>query len=311
MIWTLIFEWYVVRCGSKNGHKKRDMCSKEIGLCSKCTNYSSRLNSQSGRPIWLVDEELFWGTIWICKSSLANCVFHIRGQVGAERKVAKQQTCTLHSPCQQRHAEFETLRCLETGRSGVFWKCATHQWVWTCFFEIALSLLYSWLKGKDWAEVSTEGFCIFLNRVDAGGVGGVGNSSSGGFENERRAGDQVVPEAHAGCGIWTETMKTKRFRRSKKDRIVLVVVVVHCEQLLEYGVNMIVFNDLPRLIYNNRWPHSLPPAACGSSWSRAWNDAMVREFRYCSMQIGCSWTNWTLKVVWGSDGCWAAEIKGG
>ena len=26
-----MFEWCVVRCGSKNGHQK-DMCSKEIGL---------------------------------------------------------------------------------------------------------------------------------------------------------------------------------------------------------------------------------------------------------------------------------------
>ena len=25
------FEWYMVRCGSKNGHQK-DMCFKEIGL---------------------------------------------------------------------------------------------------------------------------------------------------------------------------------------------------------------------------------------------------------------------------------------
>ena len=31
MIWTPICVWYVVRCGSKNGHQK-DMCSKVIGL---------------------------------------------------------------------------------------------------------------------------------------------------------------------------------------------------------------------------------------------------------------------------------------
>ena len=30
--WTPIFEWYVVRCGSKNGHQKGIMCFKEIGL---------------------------------------------------------------------------------------------------------------------------------------------------------------------------------------------------------------------------------------------------------------------------------------
>ena len=29
--WTPIFEWCVVRCGSKNGYQK-DMCLKEIGL---------------------------------------------------------------------------------------------------------------------------------------------------------------------------------------------------------------------------------------------------------------------------------------
>ena len=32
IIWTLIFEWYVVRSGSKNGHQKGLMCLKEIGL---------------------------------------------------------------------------------------------------------------------------------------------------------------------------------------------------------------------------------------------------------------------------------------
>ena len=29
--WTPLFEWYVVRCSSKNGDQK-DMCLKEIGL---------------------------------------------------------------------------------------------------------------------------------------------------------------------------------------------------------------------------------------------------------------------------------------
>ena len=29
---TLVFEWCVVRCGSKNGHQKGIMCFKEIGL---------------------------------------------------------------------------------------------------------------------------------------------------------------------------------------------------------------------------------------------------------------------------------------
>ena len=33
IIWTPIFEWYVVRCGSKNGHQT-DKCF-EIGLCTQ------------------------------------------------------------------------------------------------------------------------------------------------------------------------------------------------------------------------------------------------------------------------------------
>ena len=32
-MWTSIFEWSEVMCGSRNGHQK-DMCSKEIGLCA-------------------------------------------------------------------------------------------------------------------------------------------------------------------------------------------------------------------------------------------------------------------------------------
>ena len=31
IMWTLIFKWYVVRGGSKNGHQK-DTCSNKIGL---------------------------------------------------------------------------------------------------------------------------------------------------------------------------------------------------------------------------------------------------------------------------------------
>ena len=32
IIWTPIFEWYVVRCGFKNRYQKGIMCLKEIGL---------------------------------------------------------------------------------------------------------------------------------------------------------------------------------------------------------------------------------------------------------------------------------------
>ena len=34
IIWTPIFEWYVVRCGSKNGQQIY-ICSKQIGLCAQ------------------------------------------------------------------------------------------------------------------------------------------------------------------------------------------------------------------------------------------------------------------------------------
>ena len=34
IIWTPIFEWYVVRCGSKNRHPIH-MCLKEIGPCAQ------------------------------------------------------------------------------------------------------------------------------------------------------------------------------------------------------------------------------------------------------------------------------------
>ena len=33
-IWTPIFEWYVVRSGSKNGHQK-DLCLKETRTCAQ------------------------------------------------------------------------------------------------------------------------------------------------------------------------------------------------------------------------------------------------------------------------------------
>lgn len=33
IMWTPIIEWFIVRCGSKNGYQK-DMCLKVIGLCA-------------------------------------------------------------------------------------------------------------------------------------------------------------------------------------------------------------------------------------------------------------------------------------
>ena len=47
LIWTPVFEWYVARCRSKNGHQK-DMRIKEIGLRAQNmpTILGSRLNRQ-------------------------------------------------------------------------------------------------------------------------------------------------------------------------------------------------------------------------------------------------------------------------
>jgi hypothetical protein len=33
IIWTYVFEWYVIRCGFEDGHQKHIMGSLEIGLC--------------------------------------------------------------------------------------------------------------------------------------------------------------------------------------------------------------------------------------------------------------------------------------
>ena len=45
IIWTPLFEWYLVMCGSKNGHQKY-MCLKEIGLCAQHVLNHSSLNDQ-------------------------------------------------------------------------------------------------------------------------------------------------------------------------------------------------------------------------------------------------------------------------
>ena len=45
IIWTPMFERYVVNYGPKNGHQK-DMCWKEMGVCAQKHANHSRLNSQ-------------------------------------------------------------------------------------------------------------------------------------------------------------------------------------------------------------------------------------------------------------------------
>ena len=49
IILTLIFEWYVIKCGSKNGHQK-DTCLKEIGLSAQnmLTIVGSMINTNKG-----------------------------------------------------------------------------------------------------------------------------------------------------------------------------------------------------------------------------------------------------------------------
>ena len=42
--WTPIPKWYVVTCGSKNGHQKYTCLTKKLTICSKYVNHS-RLNS--------------------------------------------------------------------------------------------------------------------------------------------------------------------------------------------------------------------------------------------------------------------------
>ena len=52
-IWTLTYERYVIKCGSKNHHQK-DMCLNGIGLCARNIACHSWFNSQhdQGIPIW-------------------------------------------------------------------------------------------------------------------------------------------------------------------------------------------------------------------------------------------------------------------
>ena len=58
IIWTPIFEWYVVRCGSKKGHQEV-MCLKEIGLRSIVKVIHSKINIIRG-PVWPLNEhEIF------------------------------------------------------------------------------------------------------------------------------------------------------------------------------------------------------------------------------------------------------------
>ena len=43
--WTLVFEWYVARCGSKNGHHK-GMCFERNWIMGSKYVHHSRFNSQ-------------------------------------------------------------------------------------------------------------------------------------------------------------------------------------------------------------------------------------------------------------------------
>ena len=97
-----IFEWYVVRCGSKNGHQN-DVSKRHCTMCSRNDNHS-RLNRQhnwrdvyghlmSTRIFTLIIKKIFkWAPkvmrkvatalIWICWPSHTNRVFRILIGVG-------------------------------------------------------------------------------------------------------------------------------------------------------------------------------------------------------------------------------------
>ena len=63
VMWTLVFEWYVVKCRSKNGHQK-DMCVEKIGPHAGNMLNHSRLDGQCDwrnyTTTWWARESSFW-----------------------------------------------------------------------------------------------------------------------------------------------------------------------------------------------------------------------------------------------------------
>ena len=94
----IIFEWCVIRCGSRNRSQKDIMCWKEIGLSSEYIwgNLCDLLRRQRNFTLWMnkmflralnIMRKVAKALTWICQSSCANHVFHILREVGAELKV--------------------------------------------------------------------------------------------------------------------------------------------------------------------------------------------------------------------------------
>jgi hypothetical protein len=104
-----MFEWYVVRCGSKNGQKK-DVCLKKIKLHAQniLTILVSIVNRIGGEQYdhlmstgiftLIMNENIHmtsendknngYGHNMDLLSSRTNCLYHILQEVGAERKVS-------------------------------------------------------------------------------------------------------------------------------------------------------------------------------------------------------------------------------
>ena len=103
-----IFEWCVVRCGSKNGYQKGIICLSEIGICAQNIITHSRLNSQHFFFFFFF---LWGGTLYdqlksMGISSLMRHKIFIQAPK-TTRKVATASIWICHPPCTKR--EFHSL----------------------------------------------------------------------------------------------------------------------------------------------------------------------------------------------------------
>ena len=111
MMWTPIFKWYVVRCGSRNKHQKdTHMFKRDWTTCSKCTN-SSRLTNQHHLATYMTTQWAGESSLHVCSDNyevygraqygsanrlVPRRMFQTLLEVGAERKVSELGTCTLY-----------------------------------------------------------------------------------------------------------------------------------------------------------------------------------------------------------------------
>ena len=103
----IIFEWCVIRCGSKNRYQTDIMCWEEIGLSSQHNwgNLCDLLRRKRNCTL-LMNKMFLWALsimrkvakalTWICQSSCTNHAFHILGEVRAELKVSIVGPLTLY-----------------------------------------------------------------------------------------------------------------------------------------------------------------------------------------------------------------------